>query len=397
MLPPHSVIVLEERDLYEGKRIAGRWGEGHPALREVRFTEYQQSERFLADIRRLAAEGPVRSVLPGLEYSVEAAAMAAELLGLPGAGTPAARILRDKLLLRAACAAAGLATPRFAEVTSAEGLAAFAAGRPCVVKPANRQASLGVLLLDGRDDAGAAWRECVGADEGVQMAHRPMRWRYLAEDRLTGPEYSVEALVLDGGVAFTNVTRKRVHPGRHPIERGHVVPAPPGPGVDALPQAMAELVAAVGFGTGLLHAEWIVDGDRPVLIECAGRPPGDWIIDLIDLTQGVDLYAATERSLAGQRPRLSAGPGPGPIAPYAAVEFLVPTSTGTVVDVAGADAAAEVSGVHRVPLVRAPGDVIASLDSSWCRLAAVIGTGPDPAAAEAAAAGGLAQIKITLA
>jgi hypothetical protein len=59
--------------------------------------EYQQSDRFRQDIARLAAEMPVRAILPGLEYSVEAAAVAAELQGLPGGGPAAARILRDKL------------------------------------------------------------------------------------------------------------------------------------------------------------------------------------------------------------------------------------------------------------------------------------------------------------
>jgi biotin carboxylase len=341
---------------------------------------------------------PVRAILPGLEYSVEAAAVAAELQGLPGGGPAAARILRDKLSLRQTCRAAGLPTPRFAEVTSADDLARFAAGGACVLKPANRQASLGVLLLDAGDDAAAAWRECVEADEGVQMAHRPMRWRYLAEARLTGPEYSVEALVRRGEVVYANVTRKQVRPGRHPIERGHLVPAPGGPGVDALPELMAELmaalVAAVGFDTGLLHAEWIVTGGQPVLIECAGRPPGDWIMDLITLTQDIDLYAAAERVLAGEPPELSRGSGT--TAPYAAVEFLVPHRTGRVADVVGGDAAAAPSGVCRVPLLREPGDAITSLDSSWCRLAAVIATGPDPVTAEAAASNGLAQIKVTL-
>jgi len=393
-LPPRSVVVLEERDLYEGKRIAARWGDGHPSLREVRFTEYQQSDRFRADVARLAAEGGVDCVLPGLEYSVEAAAVAAQDLGLPGAGSHAAEILRDKLRLRETCAKAGLAQPRYAEVASAEELAAFADGRPCVVKPANRQASLGVLLLDPGDDAGAAWRECVGADEGVQMAHRPMRWRHLAEERLTGPEYSVEALVEDGRVVFTNATRKYVHPGRYPIEQGHVVPAPPGPGVDRMAGLMADLVDAVGFGTGLLHAECIVVDGEPVLIECAGRPPGDWIVDLIELSQGVDLYAAAQRLLAGRPAGLEHAAAP--VAASAAVQFLMPERTGRVGAVAGVDAAAAEPGVRRVPLVRATGDEITSINSSWCRLAAVIATGPDAEAANAAAAVGLSRIDVNL-
>lgn len=391
-LPAESVIVLEELDLYVGKRMAARW-DGHPVMREARFTEYQQADRYLEDIGAIAHDGPIRAILPGSEYAVEAVACAADQLGLPGAGPGAAAALRDKIRLRQACAQAGLATPRFAELTSAADLAAFAAGGPCVVKPANRQASLGVLRLEPGDDIAAAWQECVTADEGVQMARRPMRWRYIAEDWLRGQEYSVEALVADGEVLFVNITLKRVNSGRHPVECGHLVPAPPGLDVDMLRSAMPSLIQAVGFRTGVLHAEWIIDNGQPVLVECAGRPAGDWIFDLIKLTQCVDLYQAAERVLADEPAGLVNAAGP---AAAAAVSFLLPDFAGTVSDVAGTDKAAAVPGVHRVSLMRSPGDIITAADCSWSRLAAVIATGGTAAEAETAAEEGLALITVAI-
>jgi biotin carboxylase len=133
---------------------------------------------------------------------VVAAADAARLLGLPGAGSRAARVLRDKLTLRAVTAAAGMPCPDFREVHSAADVAEFARDRACVVKPAQRQASLGVIMLQPGDDPAAAWRECVGADEGAFMASRPMRWRYMVEERLFGPEFTTECLVRDGKSLF---------------------------------------------------------------------------------------------------------------------------------------------------------------------------------------------------
>ncbi|MBY8851917.1 hypothetical protein K7G98_27995, partial [Saccharothrix sp. MB29] len=138
-----EVVVLEERDLWEAKGLAAK-AERHPCLAEVVFGRYQQDDQFLDVVAGLTG---VDAVAPGLEYAVVAAARAAGSLGLPGAGVRAASVLRDKLTLREVTTAAGMPGPRFAEVRSADDIAAFAGGGPCVVKPSGRQASLGVLLL----------------------------------------------------------------------------------------------------------------------------------------------------------------------------------------------------------------------------------------------------------
>ncbi len=393
LLPDGSVVVVEEPDVYQGKHIAARWS-GHPVVREVLFAEYQQTDRFLDVVTRQHAREPVRCVLPALEYSVEAAAQAALELGLPGAGAVAARIFRDKIAQITTCQRAGIAVPRFAEINDAAGVAAFGGDEPFVLKPANRQASLGVVIVRPGDDPEQTWQECVGADEGPQLARRDLRWRYLAEEFVAGPEYSVEALVTSGEIVFANVTAKRVHPGRYPVEAGHVVPAPAGPGVAELPALMQELVRATGFGTGLLHGEWIISDGTPVFVECAARPAGDWIFDLIDLVTGVNLYDAAVRALGGQDP-LTRRRHTGCTA-AAAVRFGFPAEPGTVTDVSGVDAASSAPGVVRVPHVPAAGDEIRSLGSSWGRLAAVIATGMDQADAEAAAVASLDKITVTM-
>ena len=124
---------------------------------------------------------------------------------------------------------------------------------------------------------------------------------YLAESRLIGREVSSEALVADGRILWINQTDKQVISGSHPVERRHVVPAElcHQDGTD-LASAMRLLVGAVGFfGTGVLHAEWILTGDGPSLVECAGRLPGDRIVELIDLAWGVDLCAVYTKLLTG--------------------------------------------------------------------------------------------------
>ena len=369
--PAGSVVVLEEPDLWEGKNLAAKAAR-HPCLGEVRFGQYQQDEQFMSALSDLR---DVRCVAPGLEYAVPAAAQCAEAFGLAGAGREAASLLRDKLALREATAAAGMAAPEFREITSAADIDEFARGRACVVKPANRQASLGVVLLEAGGDTERAWRECSQADEGNQLARRPMCWRYLVEERLRGPEYSTECLVSRGEVVFLNVTAKHTAPGPWPVELGHAVPAADGD-LATWRAVCTELVSAVGFDTGIVHAEWVRTTDGPVLIECAGRPPGDKIIDLIDFAYGVNLTECWLALLAGEEVSLPTAAQRG-----AAIRFIT-AAPGVIASIEGVDAAQNRPGVTKVDIARSAGDSIGALRSSWDRIGSVIAVGDTPQEAE---------------
>lgn len=380
---PGSVVVLEERDLWEGKNLAAK-ARGHASLAEVHFAQYQQDEQFL---ELLPSLGKVDAVAPGLEYAVPAAARAAKALGKPGAG-PAADVLCDKLRLRRVTQDAGMVSPRFQEVASAGDVRIFSDGAACVVKPANRQASLGVVLLDAGADIDRAWQICTQADEGVQVAKRPMQWRYLVEERLYGLELSTECLVSDGVVQFINVTAKRTAEGDHPVEVGHVVP---GGRHEDWRDIVVRLVAAVGFRTGILHAEWIMGDRGPLLIECAGRPPGDRIIDLIDLAYGINLTELWVRLLAGENVTV-----PARSRAVASIRFVT-ASPGVIREIRGVEKARTLPGVRRVDIIRRPGDELGDLRSSWDRVGSAIAVADTPDQAEQRACEAVEQIRVDLA
>lgn len=381
----HQVWVLEEPDLWTAKGLAAK-AAAQPCVRDVLLCEYQQSEGYRALLETLPE---VDAVVPGLEYAVPAAADLAERLGLPGAGTPAARTLRDKLRLRRVTSGAGMPSPEFRRVAGADEVADFLRGGDAVLKPAQRQASLGVVVLSPGDDVPAAWAATTTADEGVQVAGRAMDWDYLVERRLLGPEYSTEALVADGVVAFVNVTRKECHAGPAPVEVAHSVPHH----VDdpRWREAVEALVRAVGFGTGILHAEWIDTDGGLVLVECAGRPPGDLIVDLVDRAWGFSLTDAWVQLLAGREPDLPARPVAG-----AAIRYLV-APPGVVAAVTGAEDARTAPGVWRSDVTVAPGATVRPLRSSWDRAGFVATTGADAAAAAELAARAVALVTVTVA
>ncbi|MGJ3561624.1 hypothetical protein ACR6C2_38610 [Streptomyces sp. INA 01156] len=190
---------------------------------------------------------------------------------------------------------------------------------------------------------------------------------------------SVEAVVHDGVVGFTNITAKSVLDSRYPVETGHAVPAPlDAATADALRDALTGLAAAVGFGSGVLHSEWILVGDdrRPHLVECA-RLPGGGITVLIDLAHDTDILRDLLCVLEGRGPV-----GPLPVRRGAAVRFLT-AEPGRVESVTGAEEARAAEGVHELHLTVSPGAVVRATTSSWERAGFAVATGrtcPRPSA-----------------
>ncbi|MGW3152462.1 ATP-grasp domain-containing protein [Streptomyces sp. NPDC001177] len=372
-VPDRSVVVIEEPDIIRKRELqdaAARFD----CLDRIVPASYQQSAEALDLVAELTAARPVAAVVPGLEYAVPATAALAEKLGLPGATETAAQALRDKVRLREASGAGGVRNPRWREVHGPADILEFAGDGPVVVKPANRQASVGVQLLDSVDAKGAAqaWERTSSAAEYEQVPDRQLAWRFLAEERLQGPEYSVEALVQGGEIIFENITAKTVISGRYPVELGHLLPAPLGQDTQhAFETAMRALVAALGFETGILHAEWILTESGPTLVECAGRCPGDYLVDLIDLAYGTRIRLTLIALLAGRPVTL-----PRSARQTSAIRFLA-AEPGTVTEVTGVNTAQELPGIQLAEVDVEAGQEVRPWASSWDRAGHVIATGPD--------------------
>ncbi|MFD9435745.1 ATP-grasp domain-containing protein [Streptomyces sp. NPDC060002] len=373
IVPSGSVVVIEEPDIIRKRELQDA-ATRFDCLDRIVPASYQQSSEALDLAAELTAARPVAAVVPGLEYAVPATAALAEKLGLPGATEAAAQALRDKVRLREVSGAGGVRNPRWREVHGPADILDFAGDEPVVVKPANRQASVGVQLLDSVDAATAAqaWERTSSAAEYEQVPDRQLAWRFLAEERLRGPEFSVEALVRRGEIIFANITAKTVVPGPYPVELGHLLPAPLDQDTQtAFETAMRALVASIGFQTGILHAEWILTESGPTLVESAGRCPGDYLIDLVDLAYGTRIRLTLIDLLAGRPVTL-----PRAARQTSAIRFLA-AGPGTVTEVAGVDTAQGLPGVHVAEVDVEAGQEVRPWASSWDRAGHVIATGPD--------------------
>lgn len=388
-----TVIFIDEPDVIRKRDIAAKV-EDSPLLRELIEWEYQlpgaADEFFNArpDLRPAV-------VVPLVEYATPFAARLAERYGLPGAGSGAAQLLRDKSLLRKVTAAAGIANPESAEVADAGQVREFMSRQPgpVVLKPANRQAAVGTKVLHEAAEVAGAWQECLAQDEGIMVPDRGMPLRMLVERFVSGHEYSVEMLVRDGLPVFTNITDKVLYPGSRPIELGHVVPAAvPEELATLLRERTADVLRAVGFGSGIVHCEWIVSDGTPYLVECAGRFAGDGIAELIERAYPIPLVRHFYTLMRGDE----LPPLPERAEGAAAVRFLdVEPGEVTVAD--GVEAAKALPGVVSCHVTVGPGDTVREMRSSWDRVGSVMACAGTPDEAMELAEKAIEQIRVEVA
>jgi len=255
----------------------------------------------LEAVRRLRAAGTIDAILPGYEYYVPLTATLADYLGLPGTSPQAACRLLDKHLMREALAAAGISQPRYALVRHPAGLARAVnhTGLPCVVKPVAQCASLHVRKAVTLAAAQAAFRE---AREDDTDLNRPGSPQVLVEEYISGPEVSVDGFVQDGETHVLSVTAKVLGPEPYFVEAGHFVPgALDDRSQEQVVAYVGRVIGVLGLTMGPIHVEVRLGPRGPMLIEAAGRLPGDHIPRLIALTRGVDLIEIMLRSYLGQR------------------------------------------------------------------------------------------------
>lgn len=154
-----------------------------------------------------------------------------------------------------------------------------------VVKPLNGSGSRNVLRLQSEDDIG----------KNLVRFSFPA----LVEECFFGPEYSVEAITIDGQHQPLAVTEKILGGESGVIEIGQVQPA----NIEAstkelLFEVTTNLLDAVGLNFGLSHTEIILEKYTPKIVESHGRVGGDRIADLLRFTTGYDAFERLGAAIA---------------------------------------------------------------------------------------------------
>ena len=226
----------------------------------------------LAEAERpdLVVVGPEAPLVAGLVDRLEAA-------GIPafGPSAAAAQLEGSKAFAREACARFGIHQPDFTVCTDiGSARAAIAAsGGACVIKADGLAAGKGVVVADTAaeaEDAAAEMLDGRFGDAGATL---------LVEERITGPEASLFALVDGADVLFMGSAQdhKRAYDGDKGPNTGGMGAVSPSPRLtDALQQqVMDEIVRPLARGMadegtpyrGILYVGLMLTGDGPQVIE----------------------------------------------------------------------------------------------------------------------------------
>lgn len=331
---------------------------------DIRVAPGNHDEQWAQAAWAAAAACEPAGVVAFTEANVLGAALLQDRLGVPGPSLHAATISRNKALQRGIFAAAGIRQPEYVMTDGLEAARDWAATRlPVVVKPLSSAGSEGVELV--KDSS--AFQNAV--------ARRSEAGPLLVETAVGGPEYSWEALVHDGKVWLANTTAKETTEPPYFVEVAHRTGVQFDAEVTAeVDEFCAAVLACLGMRTGIVHLEFRLAAEGPTLMEIAVRTPGDYLMDLLGLTYGVDWFEMVIR-LAMSMPLPE--PPAGPVA-YAA-SYLPVAPPGILVEVEGMAEIEAHPAFVTAGLWKNPGDVVPTTTWSADRAGYVIVSAETPA------------------
>jgi biotin carboxylase len=319
------------------------------------------------------------------EHGVLNAAVIRERLDVFGNPLRPVELTRDKARMRAHLRAAGLPSIRSVKTASREELLAFGheVGWPIILKPYRGSGSRQVRKVGAPGELPGALEQLLAIDADVC---------FLAEEFMSGPEVSVEAITSDGEHEVVMVTDKLTTGAPHFVELGHSMPSRLGRAqLDAVEALTLAFLSSIGHRHGPSHTEIIVTRDGPIIVESHTRTGGDQIFEMVELATGVDMFAETLGRFAGER----RPPSPRRNGTGAAIRFF-DFGPGVVAEAAGFDQAAMCPGVVRVENRLEPGLELGLIRMSDDRRGYVLAVGDsaEQAASNVAAAMGRLRVRI---
>lgn len=351
-----EIIYIQQKDKFREALLQ--------YVHQVVLIDYHDSDILIPLARTLMALFPFAGALSLSEDALVPTAQVSEALGLPGNSLQTVLLLKDKARMRQRLNEIGF-SPVTARIGSAlADMQSFVqeVGLPVIIKPVDASGSLGVFRVEQSDQLAAVWQE-------VQKLELE---RFLMEEYLDGPEYSVEAFSFHGNHIILACTDKRTLPNF--VEIGHSIPAQLD---EETRRRMAQFVTAfldaVNLQEGPSHTEVKLTSKGPRIIESHNRPGGDRINEMVRAACGVDMKTMAFAWACGLTDPLTSSP---PLQRGAAIRFFTPPPGG-LREISGTEEAMRTEGVLEWALNVKAGDTIPPIRESYDRVGHVLATGAD--------------------
>lgn len=309
------------------------------------------AEEFKPDgIMTLATDMPMRSI-----------AAATLRLGLPGISMDTAVESTDKGEMIKAFKEHGVESPWFYIIENVSKLNALSPqlSYPCILKPTDNAGSRGVMLVESVEELLEAYQYSVSQSRGGLV---------ILEEYMTGPEVSVEVMVVDGEPHVLQVTDKLTTGAPYFVEMGHNQPSMlPAEDVERIKDLACRAVKSVGINCGPSHVEIKLTPTGPKIVELGARMGGDCITThLVPLSTGVDMIKATIDVSLGLKPDIAPTQQKG-----SAIRFF-DASCGIISAIEGVEEALAIDGVQEISFTKSVGDEVTEIHSSLDRCGFVI-------------------------
>jgi hypothetical protein len=243
--------------------------------------------------------------------SMELAAVLADQFSLPYPSVAAVGNCRNKYLSKILWKSQNLHTPAVRLVRSEEEVIGFkeALAAPVVLKPLSGSGSELIFVCTDEETCRQNYRQiCSGlAQRRNQRLYSDFSTRgleILAEGMVAGEEYSCDFAVQNGRCDLIRLTRKiRACSGPFGTTRAYLLPAALPGGMDdrRFGRALYKSASALGIERAVCMLDFLMDGDRMVLLELAPRPGGDCLPFLLRRAYHLDMLKL-QLDFARQKP-----------------------------------------------------------------------------------------------
>ena len=229
------------------------------------------------------------------DIAVPTVAYLSEKLGLHGIGTEKADIFTDKSKQRQICKAAGMPVPDFklCEIPEQAEEMLEKYGK-IIIKPIDSQSSRGVFTITNVNELRAKIQET------LSWSNR--RKEFLAEEYITGDEFTIDGLVINGSHYPLCISIKEMYPDNPNISRMQSYSYYSDKyDYDLLRKTNKQLFETVGLPMGLTHSEYKFYKGKYYLIEAGARGGGSNLSGkIVPFMSGIDNYEYLIKEALGE-------------------------------------------------------------------------------------------------
>jgi len=350
--------------------------------------DLKDKEGIEALARSLQNSGGLAGIMTaGTDFSATVA-WVAERLGLPGIPYEAALNASDKARMRACFKKAGLPSPEFTAITSAEQQEEPALPFPLVVKPVDNMGGRGCRRVNNMEE----YREA--AAEAIRYSRSG---RAIVEAFMDGPEFSVDAIVYHGEITICGLADRHIFYPPYFIEMGHTMPTVIAPEQQkALLETFCAGVRALGLAggksVGAAKGDIKLTSAGPMIGEIAARLSGGYMSGwTYPYSSGAEPIRAAILAAIGRKPE-----GIVPLKTWTSAERAFISIPGTVKAVSGIEEAQSRPFVKDVFFRIASGDKVDFPRNNVSKCGNVISAAPDRVGAVEAAESAARSVLIRL-